>query len=98
VRLAVDAASTSVMTLAGVVALLAAAGGLKMWLHNCFESHLMVVLAVVAATIGTVLSLLVGVPGGAPTKLSGTHVLTFFLSAATGVLLVIDAGGQSSPH
>ena len=88
---AVDATSAGVVVLAGVVALLAAVGGVAMWLHNCFEAHLMLVLAVAATTIGTVLSLAVGAPGGVATKPSATHVLTLLLSAAIGVLLTLDA-------
>lgn len=91
VRQAVDAASAGVMVLAGAVALLAAVGAVAMWLHNCFESHLVLVLAVAATTIGTVLSLTVGAPGGVATKPSATHVLALLLSAAIGVLLVVDA-------
>lgn len=91
VERAVHAASTSAMVLEGVVALLAVLGGVKMWLHNCFESHLVVVLAVTATAVGTLLSLTLGMPGSGRTELSPTHVVTLLLAAAIGSLLVADA-------
>ncbi|KGN42283.1 hypothetical protein [Knoellia aerolata] len=96
VERSVHAASTSALVLQGVVALLAVLGGVKMWLHNCFESHLVVVLAVAATAIGTVLSLTLGMPGSARTDLSAAHVVTFVLSAAIGVLLVADARARGA--
>lgn len=96
VERSVHAASTGAMVLEGVVALLAALGGAKMWLHNCFESHLVVVLAVAATAIGTVLSLTLGMPGNGRTDLSATHVVTLVLSAAIGVLLVSDARARAT--
>jgi len=87
----VQAASTTAMILTGVVALLAFAGGVAMWLHNGFESHLAVVVATFATTIGTVLSLTLGMPGSARTAVSPMHVVILVLSAVIGVLLVLDA-------
>lgn len=93
---AIVATSTSARVLEAVVALLVAVGGVKMWLHNCFESHLVVILAVVATAIGTVLSLTLGMPGSSPTALSAAHVLTLLLSAAIGSLLLVDARTRGS--
>ena len=88
---AAHAASTSVTVLEAVVSLLAVLGGVKMWLHNCFESHLVVVLAATAAAIGTLLSITLGVPGSTRDAISPTHVVTLVLAAAIGVLLVLDS-------
>lgn len=92
------AGSTSVLVLEAVVALLAVLGGVATWLRNCFEAHLVLVLAVAAAVIGTVLSLILGMPGGGPTEPSATHVLTLLLSCAIAVLLVLDARIRGSEH
>ncbi|MFC7490744.1 MULTISPECIES: hypothetical protein [unclassified Knoellia] len=98
VERAANAASTSAMVLEGVVALLAMLGGVKMWVHNCFESHLVVVLAVAATSIGTLLSLTLGMPGNGPTELSATHVVTLLLSVTVGLLLVLDAHERRTEH
>ena len=98
VERAVNAVATSTVVLLGVVALLAMLGGVKMWLHNCFESHLVVVLVVVATSIGTLLSLTLGMPGNDPTEPSATHVVTLLLSVTIGLLLVLDARERRSEH
>lgn len=95
---AVNAASTSASVLEGVVAFLAVLGGVKMWLHNCFESHLVVVLTVVATSVGSLLSLTLGVPGSGRTQLSPTHVVTLLLSVTIAILLVLDARERRTEH
>ncbi|MFC7485751.1 hypothetical protein ACOCJ7_04425 [Knoellia sp. CPCC 206453] len=88
---AVQADSTGATVLAGAVGVAAALGATKMWIHNCFESHLVVVLAVGAAVIGSVLSLTLGMPGAPVTPLTPTHVVVFALSIALGTMLFVDA-------
>ncbi len=88
---AVQADSTGATVLAGAVAAAAALGATKMWIHNCFESHLVVVLAVGATVIGSVLGLTLGMPGAPVTPLTPTHVVVFALAFAIGTLLFADA-------
>jgi hypothetical protein len=90
-REAVRADSTGATVLAGAVASAAALGAAKMWVHNCFESHLVVVVAVGAALIGSLLSLTLGMPGAPVMPLTPTHVVVFALSIALGTLLFADA-------
>lgn len=79
------------MVLQLVVLILAALGATRMWLHNCFESHLVVVGVVVATVGGSVLSVTLGMPGGPVTPLTPWHVLALTLSVAIAALLVADA-------
>ncbi|EAP98170.1 hypothetical protein JNB_14438 [Janibacter sp. HTCC2649] len=88
---ALRAESTGAIVLEGSVAAAAALGATKMWIHNCFESHLVVVLAVGATLIGSVLSLTLGMPGGPVTPLTPFHVVVLALGIAIGTLLFADA-------
>ncbi|SKB06350.1 hypothetical protein [Aeromicrobium choanae] len=73
-----------------VIAVVAGATALKMWMHNCFESHLGAG-ALVAATAGSsLLAMTVGLPGEGGGDLSGTRLVLLALSAAVVVLLVQD--------
>jgi len=85
------AETTVTRTLLGVVVLTAAAGAAKLWLHNCFESHLLVVVAALASLVGSVLSLTLGMPGGPVSPVTASHALIVGLSATIGVLLHADA-------
>lgn len=88
---ALQATSTTVTVLEAVLSLLTVLGGVKMWLHNCFESHLVTVLAAGATAIGTLLTITVGMPGSTRAPVAPTHVVTLALTAAIGVLFVLDA-------
>ena len=86
-----DAGSTGSLVLQGAVMLTAAAGATKLWLHNCFESQLLVVVAVVATVVGSALSLTLGMPGGPVTPVTLPHVVALALSVTIGLLLLADA-------
>ncbi|MEO7270011.1 MAG: hypothetical protein ABIW49_12475 [Knoellia sp.] len=88
---ALGAESTGATVLEGAIAAAAALGATKMWIHNCFESHLVVVLAVSATVIGALLDLTVGMPGGPVTPLMPAHVVVLALAMAIGTLLFADA-------
>lgn len=90
-RRVLDAGSTGAAVLQGAVLAAAALGATKMWLHNCFESHLVVAMAVCATGIGSLLSLTLGMPGGPVTPLAPSPLLVFALSVTVGALLVADA-------
>jgi hypothetical protein len=73
-----------------VIAVVAGLTAVKMWMHNCFESHLGAG-AVVAATAGSsVLAMVVGLPGEDGGDVSATRVVLLGLSMAVVVLLVQD--------
>ncbi|MET0467369.1 MAG: hypothetical protein ABWZ87_01380 [Aeromicrobium sp.] len=86
----VDADSVVFVLLAAVMATIAVAAAVKMWLHNCFESHL-AAWALVAATVGSsLLALTVGIPGEGAAELSVVRVALLVLSGAVALLLVQD--------
>lgn len=90
------AGSTGAVVLDGALTIAAAAGATKLWLHNCFESHLLVVVTVVATVAASLLSLTLGMPGGPVASLSPTHVLALALSGAVGGLLFADVRARRS--
>ncbi|WP_286931009.1 MULTISPECIES: hypothetical protein [Aeromicrobium] len=73
-----------------VIAAVAGLTAVKMWMHNCFESHLGAG-ALVAATAGSsLLAMTVGLPGDGGGDFSATRLALIALSAAVVVLLVQD--------
>lgn len=80
-----------VYTLLGsTVAVIAGLAALKMWLHNCFESHLAASLVVAAAAGSTLLAVTVGVPGQGQADLTLLRAAELALCAVIVMLLVLD--------
>lgn len=73
-----------------VMGVLGVAAAVKMWLHNCFESHLAAGALVAATAGGTLLAVTAGLPGGGASGLTPTRVVLLALSATVVVLLVQD--------
>ena len=88
---ALRADSTGATVLVGAVGAAAALGATKLWIHNCFESHLVVVLAVGATVVGSILELTLGMPGGPVRPLTPAHVVVLALSIAIAAMLFADA-------
>ncbi|GGD22351.1 hypothetical protein [Nocardioides daphniae] len=65
--------STSSIVLLATVAALGLGAAVKMALHNCFESHLLVSLVTGATLVGTLLSVTVGLPGASRSSLTPVH-------------------------
>lgn len=89
-RLTTPLATSSVVLLCAV----AAAGlgaAVKMSVHNCFESHLMVSIVAGATLVGTLLSTTLGLPGAERSGLSVVHVGLMALPVVTLALQNADA-------
>ena len=76
--------------LEGAVAVVAVLTGLKMWFHNCFESHLAAGLLVTATVVSTLLAVTVGLPGGGAVDLTVTSVALLLLSVGLVGFLIQD--------
>lgn len=90
-----DSTGVRVLQLVGLGA--GALGAAKMWVHNCLESHLVVITVAIATVVGTVLTLIVGMPGAPVALLAPVHVVLLLLSASILLLLVADARARRSP-
>ncbi len=90
VQRALVAPSAVYSTLESVLAVIAVLAAVKMWLHNCFESHLAASVVVVATAGSTVLALTAGIPGEGRADLSAVRILELVLCAAVVALLVLD--------
>lgn len=77
--------------LEGALALIAVLTAVKMWLHNCFESHLASLLVTGATAGGALLAMTAGLPGGDGPDPTLVHGAFLVLCAALPVLLVVDA-------
>ncbi|KRE42971.1 hypothetical protein [Knoellia sp. Soil729] len=84
-----DSTGLMVLDLVGLGA--AVLGAVKMWVHNCLESHLVVITVAMATVVGTVLTLTVGMPGAPVASVAPVHVVLLALAASILVLLVVDA-------
>lgn len=90
-RLAVSTSSIEVI-LQAILAAIAVATGVKMWLHNCFESHLGATIVATGAGAGALLGWTVGLPGvSGRADVSVVTVLMLGCAIAIPVLLVQDA-------
>lgn len=90
-----ESTGVRVLQLVGMVA--GALGAAKMWVHNCLESHLVVVTVVIATVVGAMLSLTVGMPGAPVASFAPVHAVLLVLSASILLLLVADAGARRRP-
>ena len=72
------------------VAVVAGLTALKMWLHNCFESHLAASVVVAAAAGSTLLAVTAGIPGHGPADLTIVRAAELALCAVIVMLLVLD--------
>lgn len=81
-----------------VVAALSAVAGVKMWFHNCFESHLLVVLMASAVALVVTLQMTIGLPGSPYGADAGPlQWLMLLLTATVGTLLVVDTRIRRRP-
>ncbi len=90
---AIRAASTIAAVLEVSVLVVAALGATTMWFHDCFEARLSVIMAVVATTGGTLLDIIVGMPGSGDAVLPPAHVLLLVLGAGTLLALLPEGLG-----
>jgi len=88
----VPAAPSAVEALleASLVAL-ALFAGVKMWLHNCFESHLAAALVCAATAGGVLLAATAGPPGRGTSPVTPAEVVLLALAVAVPLLLERDA-------
>jgi len=85
-----SATSTVSLLLESVMVVIAVATAVKMWAHNCFESHLAAG-ALVAATAGsTLLAVTLGLPGEDAGELTVVRTVLLVLSVVIVLLLVQD--------
>jgi len=89
---AVAAPSVGYLVLEATLAVIALLTTTKMWLHNCFESHLAAAVVVVATAGSTLLALTAGVPGQGVVEL--TPVRTVELALCTAVVLLLGLDGR----
>lgn len=87
---ALGASSTVYRMLESVLAVIAVLAAGKMWLHNCFESHLAASVVVVATAGSALLAATVGIPGEGQADLTALRVLELALCTTVMVLLVLD--------
>lgn len=87
---AIVAPSVGYTVLEATVAVIALLTAAKMWLHNCFESHLAAAVVVVATAGSTLLALTAGVPGQGAADLTTDRAIELALCAAVVVLLGLD--------
>jgi hypothetical protein len=88
----VVATSSPLVVLEVVLCVMAVGTGVKMWFHNCFESHLVAVLVSAGTVLGTLLHLTLGLPGGdGPGSLDAASVVLVVLGATIAPLLVADS-------
>lgn len=83
--------STSSVVLLVTVAAVGLGAAVKMALHNCFESHLVVSLVTGATLVGTLLSVTVGLPGASRASLTPVHAALISLPVFTLGLQNADA-------
>ncbi len=78
-----DHAVTSSVVLISALALAGMVAAAKVWFHNCFESQLLLSLVTVAALLGTLLSVTLGLPGAprAALGLGASLVITLTLTS-----------------
>lgn len=88
--------SSALGVLEGVVAVVGMLAAVKLWMHNCFESRLVVTLALVSVVAGTLLATTLGLPGAPVAPWDLSHVLLLALGATVMVLLVADARERRS--
>ena len=91
----VDSLGILVLQVVGIV--VAVLGAVKMWVHNCLESHLVAITIAIGTLAGTVLSLTLGMPGAPVAPVTPVHILLLVLSAAILLLLVADARARRRP-
>jgi uncharacterized membrane protein YqgA involved in biofilm formation len=94
---ALHSESAGLRVLQLVALVLAVLGAVKMWVHNCLESHLVVVTVAIGTIIGTILSLTMGMPGAPVAPLSPVRAGLLGLSVAILVLLLVDARARRHP-
>ena len=89
------ARTKSAALLVGLAAALAAVSAAAMWLRSCFTSRLLAVVAVSTTSLGAVLGLLLGMPGGEPVSPAPVHAVV--VATSTAVVLSVVADSWSGP-
>ena len=80
-------------TVLGALAVVSAA---RMWCRSCFESHLLGTLVALASTVGQLLAVAVGPPGGSSVVWTPDRLAVSVLGVLTLVLLT--TAGRSARH
>lgn len=94
VRMHSGTSSEAFAVLNAVLGALAVVVAARMWCASCFESHLLAQLIAAAATVGQLLALAVGPPGGSAAGMTVDRLVLLVLGAGTLLLLGFAGVGR----